>query len=221
MLKINLLPQSEARRASSSNSAASLLLVGVVGSLVLLISGLFLFQTTQQSEVDTLKSQNTQLQGQIDAIRSRVADHQKVRDELAEIRRREEAITGLQAARTGPTAMLVEISHILSPNGRPTVNPNEIETCRQNQACRDRLWSSTWEPHRLWLTTFEETNRNVKIGGEGRTPDDVGELMRRLQLSLYFQNVRLDRTESSTTTATNGSGQVQVQRFSIVAKVRY
>ena len=219
MLKINLLPRSEARRGQTSNSAASLLLVGVVGSLVLLISGLFLFQTTQQSEVDTLISQNTQIQGQIDAIKSRVADHQKVRDELAEIRRREEAITGLQNARTGPTAMLVEISHILSPNGRPTVDPLFIDTCRQNAACRDRLWSTTWEPHRLWLTTFEEVNRNVKISGEGRTADDVGEVMRRLQLSLYFQNVRLDRTESNTSVGVGG--QLAVQRFTIVAKVRY
>jgi hypothetical protein len=68
--------------------------------------------------VDDLKAANTRTQGEIDAIKSRVADHQKILDELAEIRRREEAIEQLQAARTGPMSMLVEISKILTPAAR-------------------------------------------------------------------------------------------------------
>lgn len=215
MLKINLLPRGERRRPAAGSEAASMLLVGVAGTLVLLIGGLFLFHATQQSQLDELRGRNQQVQGQIDAIKARVADHQKVLDELAEIRRREEAISQLQAARTGPTNMLVELSRILSPSGHPTADPLEIERLRQ--CCRDQLWNQNWDPHRLWINSMEEDNRNVKISGEGRTPDDVGELMRRLQLSLYFQNVQLARTAGATT----GESKLAVQQFTISARVRY
>lgn len=223
MLKINLLPQEKGRRAASAGSMASMLLVAVVGSLVLLLGGLFLFHASQQSELDELVAGNNRMQSEIDSIKSRVSDHQKILDELAEIRRREEAIQQLQAARTGPTAMLVEVSRILSPGGGPTADPTLVDFLRQHD--RGRLWSTTWDTHRVWITSFEEENRAVKISGEGRDPDDVGELMRRLLLSLYFQDVRLDRTEEMPGNVGGGGaagGQsMTVQRFTITARARY
>ncbi len=215
MLKINLLPSEKGRARSASTGVSNLLVIGVAGSLVLLLGGLFLFHATQQGQVDELKAQNTRTQGEIDAIKSRVADHQKILDELAEIRRREEAIEQLQAARTGPMSMLVEISKVLTPRGTPTADPEEVERLRNRDP--SRLWSNAWEPQRLWLTGFEEDNRNVKIGGEGRTNDDVSEFMTRLQLSLFFQNVRLDRTEATT----NAETKIPVQKFVITGRVRY
>lgn len=215
MLKINLLPSEKGRARSASTGVSNLLVIGVAGSLVLLLGGLFLFHATQQAQVDELKAQNTRTQGEIDAIKSRVADHQKILDELAEIRRREEAIEQLQAARTGPMSMLVEISKVLTPRGTPTADPEEVERLRNRDP--SRLWSNAWEPQRLWLTGFEEDNRTVKIAGEGRTNDDVSEFMTRLQLSLFFQNVRLDRTEATT----NAETKIPVQRFTITGRVRY
>ena len=221
MLKINLLPDDKGgRRAQSGGGGGSipnLLLVGVIGSLVLLLSGLFLFHTSQQNEVNAVRTANTRTQSEIDAIKGRVSDHQAIIDELAEIHRREDAIQQLQAARTGPTAMLLEISHLLSTGGVPTADPMLVERMR-NLGERDRLWSATWDTKRLWLTGFDETNRSVKIKGEGRTADDVGELMRRMQLSLYFQNVRLERSEAATVAGLNA---LPVQAFTITARVRY
>ena len=217
MLKINLLPDEKGRRAQPGfgGGIPNLLLVGVIGSLVLLLSGLFLFHTSQAGEVDAIRNSNVRTQSEIDAIKGRVADHQKILDELAEIHRREEAIQQLQAARTGPTSMLLEISHILSAGGAPTADPTVVENLRA-RGLRDQLWSTTWDTKRLWLTNFDEENRTVKIQGEGRTADDVGEAMRRMQLSLYFQNVRLDRAQAAT--ALNG---LPVQQFIISARVRY
>lgn len=220
MLKINLLPQEKGRRTSSAGSMASMLLVAVVGSLVLLLGGLFLFHASQQSELDELVAGNSRMQAEIDSIKSRVSDHQRILDELAEIRRREEAIQQLQAARTGPTTMLVEVSRILSPGGAPTADPTVVDYLRQHD--RTRLWSPTWDTHRVWLTAFEEENRAVKISGEARDADDVGELMRRLLLSLYFQDVRLDRTEEVRMAGTRpGASGVAVHRFMITARARY
>lgn len=223
MLKINLLPQEKGRRTSSAGSMASMLLVAVVGSLVLLLGGLFLFHASQQSELEELQAGNSRMQAEIDSIKSRVSDHQRILDELAEIRRREEAIQQLQAARTGPTAMLVEISRILSPGGAPTADPTVVDYLRQHD--RGLLWSPTWDTQRVWLTRFEEENRAVKFQGEARDADDVGEFMRRLQLSLYFQNVQLERTqETRVAGGRSGNGStatVTVHTFTINARARY
>lgn len=214
MLKINLLPQEKGRRASSAGNMASMLLVAVVGSLVLLLGGLFLYHASQQSELDEIIATNNRTQNEIDSIKSRVSDHQKILDELGEIRRREEAIQQLQAARTGPTAMLVEVSRLLSPGGSPTADPAVVDNLRQHD--RSRLWSPTWDTHRVWLTGFTEENRAVKLAGDGRDADDVGELMRRMLLSLYFRDVRLDRTEE-----VRGVTGMPVHRFTITARARY
>jgi type IV pilus assembly protein PilN len=215
MLKINLLPSERGRARGQAPGVSNLLVIGVVGSLVLLIGGLFLFHATQQSALDDLKSQNQRAQAEIDSIKARVSDHQKILDELAEIRRREEAIEQLQAARTGPTSMLVEISHVLSERGTPTADPQVVEELRTRDP--SRLWNNSWSVQNLMLTQFEEDNRNVKIQGEGRSPNDVSEFMTRLQLSLYFQNVRLERTES----VVNNETRLQVQRFNVTGRARY
>ena len=160
MLKINLLPDEKGRRPQPGfgGGVPNLLLVGVIGSLVLLLSGLFLFHTSEAGEVDTIRSANTRTQSEIDAIKGRVADHQKILDELAEIHRREEAIQQLQAARTGPTSMLLEISHILTTGGAPTADPTVVESLRA-RGLRDQLWSTTWDTKRLWLTSFQSSTR--------------------------------------------------------------
>ncbi len=225
MLKINLLTEDRSRRvaaAGSTTQVSNFLLIGAVASVVLSLVGLFLFHAAQDSDLQEYKAQNSTLQTEIEAIRSRVADHPRIVEELEEIGRREDAIRELQDARTGPTAVLVELSRVLSPGGAPTADPVEVERQRAaNQ--RDRLWSPTWDTHRLWLTEITEENRALRIRGEGRTPDDVGEFMRRLQWSQYFRDVRLERTESGATESV-GAGHaagVTVQRFVITTRVRY
>lgn len=219
MLKINLLPQEKGRRTSSAGSMASMLLVAVVGSLVLLLGGLFLFHASQQAELDDLVAGNNRMQAEIDSIKSRVSDHQRIVAELGEIRQREAAIQQLQAARTGPTAMLVEISRILSPGGAPTADPTRVDWLRIHN--RSLLWSPTWDTHRVWLTGFEEENRVVKIAGQARDSDDVGELMRRLQLSLYFEDVRLERTQEISISGGRAGALLAVHSFTINARARY
>jgi Tfp pilus assembly protein PilN len=115
--------------------------------------------------------------------------------------------------------MLVEISRILSPGGAPTADAARVDWLRQHD--RSRLWSPTWDTHRVWLTGFEEENRVVKIAGQARDSDDVGELMRRLQLSLYFEDVRLERTQETSISGGRANSTLAVHSFIINARARY
>ncbi len=53
------------------------------------------------------------------------------------------------------------------------------------------VYNANWDPRRLWLTTYQETDRIVKMGGLARDGEDVSELERRLKLSDYFTDVKL------------------------------
>lgn len=214
MLKINLLPHARAAARPGADSAR-IFAIALVGTLVVLVAGLLLFHSGKSRELARVRLENDTVENQVRTIRARVADHQRIRDELAEIRAREEAIGHLESARTGPTSMLIELSHLLSPGGRPAVDPAVLERIQRDNPTQ--MFNSTWDPHRLWLTRFSEENREVVIEGAGRTADDVGEFMRRLMLSQYFDQVRLERSEGAQDDVTK----ISVQRFKIVARVRY
>ncbi len=215
MLKINLLPSQRRDTGPTTTDATRTLAIAMGGSLILVVAGLFLFHSSKANEVDVVRAQNNAQDQQVRQIRARISDHERVRSELAEIHAREEAISHLEGARTGPTSMLVELSHLLSPGGRPSSDPSVLDRVQRENPTQ--MYNTTWDPHRLWVQRFTEENRNVAMEGEGRTPDDVGEFMRRMMLSQYFEQVRLERSEGSTDADTK----ITVQRFRIAAKVRY
>jgi type IV pilus assembly protein PilN len=74
-----------------------------------------------------------------------------------------------------------------------------------------------WDPRRLWVTSFVEQARKVKLEGVARDGEDVSELARRMNLSDYFANVVLlpGKQEKDQDTG------VEVVRFSLEAEVKY
>ena len=114
-----------------------------------------------------------------------------------------------------PTAMLIEISQLLSPGGRPTNAPSEFERIQRDDPTR---WMRpSWDTHFVWLTSFNENERAVSLDGYGKSADDVAEFMRRLMLSKYFEGVTLERSEG----ATDSVSSLNVQRFKISTRARY
>lgn len=216
MLKINLLP-SAARQSAAAPSEGNnkIFAIALVGGLTVLCSGLFIYHSSLQGDLDKLKGDNRNVQNQVNTIRARVADRPQILAELESIRAREAAINSLEAARTGPMSMLIELSHILSPGGRPSSDPRVLERVQRDNPTQ--MYNTTWDPHRLWITKFTERNRAVTIEGSGRTADDVGEFMRRMMLSQYFEEVRLERSEGTEDEQTH----ISVQKFKITCRVRY
>jgi type IV pilus assembly protein PilN len=214
MLKINLLPSTR-RDAGAPADAGRIFVAALGGTLIALVAVLFLFHSSKMKEVQHVRDDNNTVADTVRRIRSRVADHDRVRRELGEIRAREDAISHLEGARTGPTSMLVEMSHLLSPGGRPFSDPAVLDRVQRDNPTQ--MVNYQWDPHRVWVSKFDENHRDVEIVGAGRTPDDVGEFMRRMMLSQYFEQVRLERSEGSQDEGTK----ISVQRFKIAARVRY
>jgi type IV pilus assembly protein PilN len=138
-----------------------------------------------------------------------------VKKKLEELRAREAAILKLQTARSGPTAVLLELTHILTPGRGPSVAPDRLSQIRRDNPLA--VFNGNWDPRRLEITTFNEQARKVKLEGVALDGEDVSELARRMNLSTYFDDVQLLPAKRE---VEKDSGLPMVA-FKLEAKVRY
>lgn len=204
MVRINLLPSArkQARGAASSGDGSAtpwIIAYLVAGFVTALVCALLYFNGTNALEVQN--AQNSSLQTQITQLQAQSADIESVRGQLAQSQELEEVVGELQRARFGPTRVLLELSHILSASGGPTVDPERLEQIRRDNPLAG--FNPSWDTRRLWVTSFVEEDRQVEIHGLGKTNEDVAEFLRRLSLSESFGDVTLTETEAVTDQATH------------------
>jgi type IV pilus assembly protein PilN len=214
VIRVNLLPQKRGARTAAPQASQRWLLV-VAGVLVLEVIGLFLFYQTKREELATQQAKNDRIDGQITDIKKLVANHDEIKKTLAVLRAREDAIAKLQAARSGPTAVLLELAQLLTPGKGPTTDPDQLAIIRRDNP--NLVYFPGWDSRRLWLTNYLESSRTVRVEGLARDGNDVAELAQRLKLSSYFYDVVLlpGKKESDKDT------RVEVVNFALQLKVRY
>jgi type IV pilus assembly protein PilN len=212
VIRVNLLPQ---KRRKPAASRTDLWLVASLLLCALEIVGCFIWYGSKQDELDQQQSKNRALTAQIEQIKDVSKNHAEVKAKLTLLRDREQAIAKLQSARTGPTAMLLEVARMLTPGRGPSVDPSELTKLRRDNPSQD--YNPTWDSRRLWLVRFVESDRTVRLEGMARDGEDVSELARRMNLSTYFYDVQLLPAKRE---VDRGSGLALVS-FKLEAKVRY
>jgi type IV pilus assembly protein PilN len=190
-------------------------LLGVLGAFVATIIVCLFVQKVKLDELRDISVENLHTQGQIDVIKKQTANHPEIKARLKELRDREEAIQKLQSARTGPTSTLLELAHALTLGRGPTTDRDKLEQLRRDNPAE--VFNANWDPRRLWLTSYVETDRTVRIGGLARDGEDVSELERRLKLSDFFTDVRLLPGQK----INDQQSHQDLFRFELSAKVRY
>jgi type IV pilus assembly protein PilN len=188
----------------------------VLGVIVLEVVGLFLLHRKKLEELQEQRNVNTQLEAKIDGIRKLLANHDEVKKALAVFRAREDAIARLQAARSGPTAVLLELAQILTPHRGPTTDTERLEQIRKDNPLM--VYNANWDSHRLWLTSYVESDRTLKIEVLARDGSDVSELAQRLKLSAYFYDVTLLPGGKG---SPEKDSKVELVNFALQLKVRY
>jgi type IV pilus assembly protein PilN len=213
VIRVNLLPQKRGARSAAPVQSPRWLLA-VLGVLVLEIVVLFVFHKTKLDDLKEQKNKNAQLSGKIDSIKTLVANHEEIKKLLAVLRAREDAIAKLQAARTGPTAVLLELAQVLTRDKGPTADPERLAQLKKDNPLS--VYNPAWDTRRLWLTSYIESDRVVKIEGLARDGADVSELAQRLRLSTYFYDVSLlpGKKESE-------KDKLELVAFALQLKVRY
>jgi type IV pilus assembly protein PilN len=111
--------------------------------------------------------------------------------------------------------VLLELARILTPGRGPSVPADKLSQLRRDNPLA--VFNMNWDPRRLWVTSFVEQARKVKLEGVAKDGEDVSELARRMNLSDYFANVVLlpGKQEKDKDTG------VEVVRFSLEAEVKY
>jgi type IV pilus assembly protein PilN len=213
VIRINLLPRR--RRAEPQTGASQGWLVVVLIALLAEVSGLFVLHSLWERQLAAQNRKNAELSAQIEQSKRAVSNHPEVKQKLAELRAKEEAIAALQSARTGPTSVLLELARILTPGRGPTVDSARLDQLKRENPLA--VFSPNWDARRLWLTAFVEQNREVQIAGLARDGEDVSEFARRLNLSSYFENVKLLPGKR----ATSSKGSLELVDFQLQAKARY
>jgi type IV pilus assembly protein PilN len=213
MIRVNLLPQK--RRKASGGSRGELWLVASLLTVALEIVGCLVLYGQKQDELVQAQDRNKALDAQIKQIKDVSKNHDDVKQKLLALRDREQAIAKLQSARSGPTAMLLEVARLLTPGRGPSVDPNELSKVRRENPLQD--YNPSWDPRRLWIVRFIEADRTVRLEGMARDGEDVSELARRMNLSVFFDDVQLLPAKRE---AEKESGLPMVA-FKLEAKVRY
>jgi type IV pilus assembly protein PilN len=213
VIRVNLLPQK--RRKSAAGNKGELWLVASLLAVALEIVACLVLYGQKQDDLGQQLGKNRALQAQIDQIKSVAKDHDEVKKKLVALRDREEAIAKLESARSGPSAMLLEVARLLTPGRGPSVDPNELSKVRRDNPSQD--YNPSWDARRLWLTRFVESDRTVRLEGMARDGEDVSELARRMNLSNYFHDVMLLPAKREV----EKTAGLPMVSFKLEAKVRY
>ena len=223
MIRINLLPSDKkkrTRRMAPSPLPTGDLNLGTWGivyggaiAVWLVVLGFLYF--AQSGEMDTLAQENKTLEARRDELTRKTKGLADVEGRLEKSRRLEKVVQDLERARRGPTRAVMELSRVLSSPGGPTINPAELERMRQENPLAG--FNESWDVRRLWISRFEEVERDCKITGMGRSNEDVAEFLRRLTLSEIYDGVTLQRTRAANDPDTG----LQMVGFDITCKVRY
>ena len=214
MIRVNLLPQKRGARSAAPAASQRWLLV-VLGVLVFQVVVLFLFHKKKLDDLQDQQNINAQLNGKIDGIQKLVANHEEIKKALVALRAREDAIAKLQSARSGPTAVLLEMAQLLTAGKGPTADPERLQQLRKENPLA--VYNPGWDTRRLWLTQYVESDRVVKIDGLARDGADVAELAQRLKLSVYFYEI----TVLPGSKGTSSKDKLELVDFALQLKVRY
>ncbi len=223
MIRINLLPgdkKKRARRVAASPLPSrdfSLATWGAIygGAIAVWLIALGVLYYVQSSDLQTVAQENKTLEARRNELQSKTKGLADVEARLEKSRRLEKVVQELERARRGPTRAVMELSRVLSSPGGPTIDPAELERMRLENPLAG--YNESWDVRRLWLTRFEEIERECKIEGLGRSNEDVAEFLRRLTLSEIYDNVTLQRTRAASDPETG----IQLVGFDVTCKVNY
>jgi Tfp pilus assembly protein PilN len=214
MIRINLLPQRKARRHAEPGQRDVAL-----GALALIAAGLATFLLLHQpkaAERDRLQASNDAFAEELARRKAKIRSLPQLRAAVAAAEQRGEAIEALLAARAVPAHMLHELGELLTPGRLPTMTK---DIARRVGDPRDDAYRfrDDWDPKHVWITEIVEKKGELKITGGAESDADVGQLMKRMQASVYFEGITPTLGQKVTDKATG----LTYYQFTITGKVVY
>jgi type IV pilus assembly protein PilN len=209
VIRINLLPIRKVKRAEAGQR--QFLYMGV--AILATIGGVIFLHLQAAAQLEETRRKNTILKADVARLKQEIGDYEKIRVQREDLLRQRKTIQALDAGRNGPVYLLREMSEILSPGKGPTFDRVAYEeTLRRDP---NAGFNASWDTRRVWMEGYTEDQKKVKIRGAAKSNEDVAELLKRLNSSVFFSDVNLDST------AQVSGRTVKFVSFSLSANVIY
>jgi Tfp pilus assembly protein PilN len=222
MIKINLLPQKRAKRAAfgggGGGDEASIKEI-VIGAGAIAAAALLVFILVDQpkrSKLNDLRESNEQLDQAIAEKNKELEGYAEMKKAAEDADQRAKAINRLMNAKVVPANVLHELSEIMMTNHTPTMTD---EMAQRVQTDPNKRFDLAWDPTKVWLTSFADDVRDgsFRLEGGAQAEQDIIQLSKRLQASVYFDRVSQQSEERVTDRDTG----VTFYHFVITGKVAY
>ncbi len=200
MIRINLLPN----KGTTHQESGKQLVIFFVVLMLVEVAALFYYQHEQNVLLDNAKAENAKLKKQLAEVKKRTAEVTVLEKQKAALEEQKRVLDSLIEGQSGPVRMLDELAQILTPLDDP----------HEKFEAQNKGWNPDWDPKRLWIDTFVEKSRVIKMTGHARNNDDLAEFLQRLNESRHFVNVNLN---FSNTVEVAKLGKAKLIAFSIDA----
>ncbi len=221
MIKINLLPQKRAKlRGASqpSEGGQKEMAIGIGAMVAAAALVFFVLDQPKRSKLHDLKTANDQLQQEINAKNQQLVGYDQLNEVATKAYERARSINRLIAAKVVPANVLQELGEILTTNHLPTMTQDMARrTGNGDEADPNRRYDLTWDPTHVWLTSFVDKNGEFKLEGGAQAEVDITQLSKRLQASVYFDNI----AQASEERLTDRDTGVPFYKFTITGRVAY
>lgn len=202
MIRVNLLPISEARRRTAGRwqlAIFGILLLAELGGFV----ALYLYKSGQ---VEAKNQEVEQLQGTVQDLKQRVEETRKFEEKHDRLKQKQDTLQTIESESIGPGPMLRQLQVLLS----------EARNMEERHVRRDKGWNVEWDPNNLWIETLEESEKEFTLNGRAMDADDVAEFLQRLESASHFHGVKLDYVRP-----TESNDESDVVEFRLTGTVSY
>ena len=180
MIRINLIPVRQVRKVQAGQRQL-LLFIGLV---LVEVGAMFFLYNSAADENDERDRTLARLNKEVAVLKKEVGDYDLLQSQRARLISQKNVINQLNKSRTGPVWMMREMSHLLSVGGRPTFDQKAYdELIKRNPSA---AFNVKWNPRRLWIESINERSKSLTLTGKAKDHDDVAEFLKRLTVSVYF-----------------------------------
>ena len=211
MIRINLLPVKAAKRIETTR----IQVLAGFGLLAVVLAGIVVFHGIQTAELQTLRDDKAKLSDKIAGLKREIGVYDQILAQRADLLRQKQAIANLERQRSGPAYFMRELSDLVSVGKGPTFDKAQYEESLRRDP--NAAINSNWDPHRAWLLTYTEKDRQVQMHVGARSDEDVAEFLKRLKLSAFFSGVYWRQTTPQVDTKLN----VAFVTFDVDCQVNY
>lgn len=217
MIKINLLPQRKPKRQAAEPGSKELIL----GVTSVLAAGVLIFLFVDKPKRDhlaELRKSNEDLQKEIQAKNKQLVGFAELQKSAEEAQSRAVSINRLINAKVVPANMLHELGEILTTAHPPTMTEEMTKlTSTTPDGNPNKRFQVDWDASHVWLSTFTDTGGVFRMEGGAQSENDVAQLSKRMQASVYFKDVALASGDRTTDQTSN----ITYYKFTLTGKLAY